>query len=110
MELAGVAVVGVPPGVEVVVGAAGVVGVQGLRLLRLCAVDDGVVVGVGAVEGDFAVTEDEEAVDVAVGAFGDVGVKLGEGGCVEAEGGGVLCVFGGDLRDRRVKTKYTDHD
>jgi hypothetical protein len=81
------AVIGVPPRVEVVVRTAGIVGVEGLGLLRLGTVDGGIVARVGVVEGDFAVAQDEKAVDIAVLAGGNLLVELGQGRGVEAEVG-----------------------
>ena len=82
MEIAGSPVVRVPEGVEVVVGAAKIVGVEGGGFLGGFGVDFGVVARVRAVEGDFAVAEDEEAVDVVELAGSDVGVEGGEDGGV----------------------------
>jgi hypothetical protein len=72
------AIEGVPPGVEVVVGAGEVVSVEGPRCLCLRGVDLVVVVRVAPFVGDLAVADDEHAVDVAVLAARDVGVEGGE--------------------------------
>ena len=99
MEIAASPVVRVPEGVEVIVGAAEIMGVEGGGSLGGFGVDFGVVARVRAVEGDFAVAENKEAVDVVELAGYDVGVEGGEDGGVEAEGSWCGGGEGGLLRE-----------
>src|SRR5260370_6270919 len=77
-----------PPGIEVIVGSCWIEGIQRTGLLGLIAIDAVIVVLVRAVINDFAMPDDQHAVDVSVLAAGKISVQLGERFWVESNRGG----------------------
>src|SRR4030095_12894308 len=79
------AIIGMPPGIEVIIGTSGIKHVQRTELPRIGAVDLIVVVFIRTMECYLAVSNNEHAVDVAVLPRGNIGIKFGEHPGVESD-------------------------